>query len=98
MEGILVRQVFWKQFCFLYQIDLNMFKIKKADIEIPCVSLRSLMIVHSQSQDLAVFNKVIMILAYILYCIFYWIPRGVQSTLRYEWHSKAILSWNSSSW
>lgn len=49
------------------------------------------MITHSQSQDLAVFNIAIMILAYILYCIFYWIPRGVQSTLCYEWHTPKVL-------
>lgn len=59
---------------------------------------KSLTIAHTRSQDLAVFNKAIMILAYILYCIFYWIPRGVQSSLYYEWQSKAILSWNSSYW
>lgn len=47
---------------------------------------------HSQSQDLAAFNKAVMILPYILYCIFYQISRGIQSTLCYEWHSKAILS------
>lgn len=82
----------------MHQIDLNMFKIKQDGIEMPCVSVGSLMTVDSQSQDLAVFNKAIMILAYILYCIFYWIPRGVQSTLCYEWHSKAILSCNSSYW
>lgn len=67
-----------------------MFKTTQAGTEMPCVNVRSLMITYSQSQDLAVFNKAIMILAYILYCISYWIPRGVQSTLCYEWHTPKL--------
>jgi len=67
-----------------------MFKIIQAGTEMPCVSVRSLTILHSQSQDLAVFNKAIMILAYILYCIFYWIPRRVKSTLCYEWRTPQL--------